>query len=97
MNRKEIVRLVSRVLSILFGVSTLIETTYLPQRLYSYVFYANRAKSLNATVGDIHFYGTDRVDLGFLFLRIAIYVFLATAFWKCAPWVEHLLIPESDQ
>ena len=90
-------RLVSRVLSILFGVSALIETTCLPERLYSYVFYANRAKSLSATVGDIHFYGTDRVHIGFLFLRIAIYVFLATAFWKCAPWVEHLLISESDR
>jgi hypothetical protein len=97
MNRKEVVRLVSRGLSILFGVSALIETAYLPERLYSYVFYANRAKSLSATVGDIHFYGTDRVEIGFLFLRITIYVLLATAFWKCAPWVEHILIPESDQ
>ena len=97
MNRKEAVRLVSRAFSILFGVSALIETAYIPERLYSYVFYANRAKSLSATVGDIHFYGTDRVELGFLFLRIAIYLLLAMAFWKCAPWVEHILIPESDQ
>jgi hypothetical protein len=97
MNRKEVVSLVSRVLSVLFGVTALIETAYLPERLYSYVFYANRAKSPGATVLDIHFYGTDRVEIGFLFLRIAIYLLLAMVFWKCGPWVERLLIPESDQ
>ena len=97
MNRKEAVHLVSRALSILFGASALIETAYLPERLYSFVFYANRAKSLSATVGDIHFYGTDRIEVGFLFLRIAIYLLLATVFWKCAPWIEHFLIPESEQ
>jgi len=97
MNMKEVVRLVSRALSVFFGVSVLIEMAYLPERLYSYVFYANRAKSPNATVGDIHFYCTDRVGIGFLFLRIAIYLLLAIVFWKCAPWVERLLTPVSDQ
>jgi hypothetical protein len=97
MNRKDAVRLVSRALSILFGVSALIETAYLPERLYSFVFYANRVKSPSATVGEIHLYGTDRVEVGFLFLRIAIYLLLAMVFWKCAPRVESLLISEGEQ
>jgi hypothetical protein len=97
MNGKQVVRIVSRALSILFGVTALIETTYLPERLYSYVFYANRAKSLGATVGDVHFYRTDRIEVGFLFLRIVIYLLLAMIFWKCAPWVERLLTSETEQ
>ena len=97
MNRKENIRLMSRVLSISFGVSALIETAYLPERPYSYVSYANRARLPGATVGDIHFYGANRIGVGFLFLRIAINLLLAVAFWKCAPWVENLLIPEVDR
>ena|ERR1017187_1305145 len=97
MNRKEVVRLVSRALSISFGIAALIDTTYLPERLYSYVFYATRAKSLAATVGDVHFYNTDRIEVGFLFLRIAIYLLIAVALWKCKPWVERLFTFEGDR
>jgi hypothetical protein len=36
------------------------------------------------------------VEVGFLFLRIAIYPTLAVAFWKCAPWAERTLLPERE-
>jgi hypothetical protein len=97
MSSKEAVRLVSSGLSTLFGINALIDTTYLPERLYSYVFYANRAKSPSATIGDVHFFGEDRVEVGLLLLRIGIYLLLAVAFWKCAPWVERLLTSENEQ
>jgi hypothetical protein len=97
MNRKDAAQLISRALSIFFGVFSLMETSYLPDRLCSYVFYANRAHSASPTVGDIHFYTVDRIYLGFLFFRISIYLLLAVVFWKFSPWVEHLFISENPQ
>lgn len=81
MERKEAVRLVSRALSVICGVSALEETTYLPERLLSYVRYEDE---------------WHRVEIGSLFVRIAINLVLAVVFWKCTPWVESTLLSENE-
>ena len=81
MERKEAVRVVSRALSFIWGVSALEETTYLPERLISYVRYTDEWHP---------------VDVGLLFVRIAINLALAVVFWKCGPWVERTLLSESE-
>ncbi len=94
MERKEAVRLVSRALSIICGVFAAEETTYLPERLLSYVHYTNEWHSAGAPGAIMYLPTLYRVEVGFLFLRIAINLTLAVVFWKCTPWVERTLLPE---
>lgn len=96
MARKEAVRLVSRALSIVYCVFALYETTYLPERLFSYLHYTNAWRSSGSGAG-MYFPTLYRVSAGFLFLRIAIYLSLAAIFWSCAPWVERILLPERER
>lgn len=97
MERKEAVRLVSRALSIFFGMCSAEATTYLPERLFSYVHYANQWRSVQGPGASVFLPSLYRVEIGFLFLRIVIYLALAVVFWKCTPWVEHTLLPESER
>lgn len=94
MERKEAVHLVSRALSIICGVFAAEETTYLPERLLSYVHYTNQWRSVQSPQAAVFLPSLYRVEVGFLFLRIAIYLTLAVVFWKCTPWVERTLLPE---
>jgi hypothetical protein len=97
MQRKEVVRLVSRALSIIYAVFAIYETTYLPERLFSYLHYTNEWQSAGGTHANLYLPTLYRVSAGFLFLRIAIYLTLAVVFWNCAPWVERTLLPEREQ
>ena len=94
MDRKEALRLGSRVLSIVFGVSALVETTYLPERLLSYLHYTNELASAGVRSGSTYLPTLYRLEVGLLFLRITIYLILAVIFWNCAPLVERTLLPE---
>ena len=96
MERKEAVRLVSRALSVVFGVFALEDTTYLPERLLSYVHYTNEWRSVRAPGANLFLPSLYRVEVGLLFVRIAIYLALAVVFWKCTRWVERTLLPESE-
>ncbi len=95
MDRKQAVCLVSRALSLIFGVFGLEDTTYLPERLLSYAHYANEWRSAGAPGGGF-LPSLSRVEVGFLFVRIAIYLALAVIFWRCGSWVEHTLLPERE-
>jgi len=97
MQRKEGVRVVSRVLSIFFGVFGLYETTYLPERLFSYLHYTNEVRSAGVASAGLYLPTLYRITVGFLFVRIAVYLILAVIFWKCSPWVERTLLPEREQ
>jgi hypothetical protein len=96
MNRKEAMRVVSRALSIVCGVFALEETTYLPERLLSYVHYTNEWRSAGTPSQIMYLPTLYRIEAGFLFVRIAIYLVLAVVFWKCTPWVERTLLPEIE-
>jgi hypothetical protein len=97
MDRKEAVHLASRALSLVFGVFGLEDTTYLPERLISYAHYTNEWRSAGAPRPAIFLPSLYRVEVGFLFVRIVIYLTLAVIFWKCTPWVERTLLPKDDQ
>jgi hypothetical protein len=96
MERKEAVRLVSRALSIIYLVFGLYETTYLPERLFSYLHYINEWRSAGAPGPSMYLPTLYRVTVGFLLVRIAFYLALAVVFWTCAPWVERTLLPERE-
>ena len=96
MERKEAVRLVSRALALVFGVFALVETTYLPERMLSYVHYTNEWRSVRAVSASLYWLALYRLEAGFLFVRIAIYLLLAVVFWHCGPWVERTLLLERE-
>ena len=93
MTRKEAVVLVSRALSLLWGGCAVDDVTYLPERLHSFLHYANRDAELGFPGSDSYLAGSYRLEVGMLFLRIAFYLTLAVVFWKCGPWVERTLLP----
>ena len=97
MNRKAAVLLVSRALALIQGISALIETCYLPERLYAYLHYTHQVAQVSASAGSVYLPNIYRVEVAFLFVRILIYLVLAVVFWKCAPWVESALLPERVQ
>ena len=96
MERNESRRLASRALSIFFGVFGLYDTTYLPERLFSYPHYTNEVRSVGVASAALYLPTLYRITVAFLFLRIAIDLTLAVIFWKCGPWVQRTLLPESE-
>ena len=94
MKRIEAVVLVSRALSLLWGVSALYEATYLPERLFSYVHYHNKVTEVGLSPLDFYFTQLYRLAVAFLFVRFVCYLLLAIVFWKCGPWVERTLLPK---
>lgn len=96
MPRKEGVLLASRALSIIFGVFALEEVTYLPERLFAFLHYTKDSKLLEAASRSMYLPTLYRVEVGSLFVRIAIYLLLAVAFWNCRPWIERILLPERE-
>jgi hypothetical protein len=91
MDRKAALLLVSRALALIQGIAALIGVTYLPERLFAYVHYATPLGQPRAYVTSLY-----QVETGSLFVRILIYLFLAVAFWNCAPWVQNALLPETE-
>jgi hypothetical protein len=79
------------------GISALYEITYLPERLFAFLHYINKAKSLGASGTDFYFSTLSMVTVAFLFVRIVIFLLLAVIFWNCAPWVERILLPERER
>jgi hypothetical protein len=96
MSRKDAVLLVSRALSILQLIYALMELTYLPIRFVSLHHHTTRANVLGSSGYDDFWSGYYRVDIAFLFARVAICLVVAFLFWNCGPWIDRLLLPESD-
>ena len=97
MDRKAAVLLVCRALALIQGISALMETLYLPERLYSYLHYTHQVAQASNSVGSVYLPSLYRMEVAFLFVRILIYLVLAVVFWKCAPWLESALLPERLQ
>ena len=97
MSRKEAVLLVSRALAVLQLIYALMELTNLPIRLMSLHHHTTSRVSVLAPSGYDDFWsGYYRVDIAFLVARIMIYLVFAFVFWNCGPWIERLLLPNSD-
>ena len=95
MQRKEIIQLVSRALSLLFGIFALLDATYLPGRKYSYLHYTNSHTPILPDAGS-YMANSYRLDGVLMLLRVLIYLWAARAFWKCPAWVERALCPDRE-
>jgi hypothetical protein len=96
MDRKAAVLLVSRALALIQGICALIETSYLPERIHSFLHYAHAATEAGVPGSSLYLVNSYRVTVAFLFVRIVIYLVLAVVFWKCPSWVESSLLPERE-
>lgn len=96
MTRDEAILLVSRALSIFLGIFGLQDATYLPERLFGYLHYVNEARAAGAFGIGLYLPAVYRIEVAFLFVRIAIYLLLAVVFWRCAPWIQNTLLPERE-
>src|ERR1700686_362997 len=92
MSRKDAVLLASRALAVLFIVSALIEMSYLPERLHSFLRYANQEASSTAVQDWRHYH---LISLGFLVVRIVGFFLIAVWLRRCGPDVEELLLPSA--
>ena len=91
MSRKDAVLLASRVLALLFIVSALIEVSYLPERLHSFLRYVNQEPASSTAIQYWRHYHL--IALGFLITRIVGFSLMALWLRKCGPEVEALLLP----
>jgi hypothetical protein len=96
MRRIAAVVLVSRALSLLWGVSAVYEATFLPERLFSYVHYHNKVTEVGLSPVDFYLPQLYRLAVAFLFVRFVGYLLLAIIFWRCGPWVERTLLPQVE-
>lgn len=96
MSRKEAFLIACRALAVMQGVSALQEATYLPMRLISLKHYSLANSMWIPTGGDSYLANEYRADVGFLILRIAIYLLLGVLFWNGGPLCARILLP-ADQ
>jgi len=90
MSRKDAVLLASRTLALLLTVWALSDVSYLPERLHSFLRYANQELAGSATLQYWrHYY---LIALGFLIVRIVGFSLMARWLYKCGPDVEELLL-----
>ncbi|MGB8261963.1 MAG: hypothetical protein WCE75_16505 [Terracidiphilus sp.] len=94
MNNKEILRFVTRVVACLQLITVLDEFTYLPDRFSSLFHRLQQVSVLGGTTpANSYWIGYYRQELGFLILRILLFLAMAMIFWTCPGWLERLLLP----
>ena len=96
MSRKEVVLLVSRAFAAIQLVTALLETTYLPERLFSMHHHAKLLSVLSDSAADNYYRTYDQTGVFSLIARIAGLLILTVAFWKCGPWVERAVLPKQE-
>lgn len=96
MDRKAALILASRALALIQGICALIEISYIPERLFSYLHYAHMVGQAGAPTNAAYLSTSYQLEAGFLLFRILIYLTLAVVFWNCAPWVQRIMLPESE-
>jgi len=92
MSKKELLLVVSRTLSLWLVVWALVETTYLPERLFSLFHHVGDHSVLYHEDYWTSYYLIITV---FLVLRIIALFIAALAFWKCGPRVQTLFLAQS--
>ncbi len=98
MARKDLVLLASRTLAVLLTVFALVEISYLPEFLHSFVHYLRYELTPATNTGYLdymrHYY---LLRLGFLITRIVGYSLMARWLYKGGPDIEELLCPSTAQ
>jgi hypothetical protein len=90
MSRDDAVLLVSRAIAVMQFITAFLEVTYLPERLTSLRHYSAIG---SISPGSTYFENLDRVEIGFLFGRIACLLLTSWLFWSCGPRIGRLLLP----
>ena len=95
MSRMDAIVLASRALAVLFVVSALVEASYLPERLYSFLHYIDQGPGPAALMEyRRHYY---LIRAGFLVTRMVGYFLIARWLYKGGPEVEELLFGAPPQ
>lgn len=94
MPKRQLVMLASRTLSVVFTVSALVELSYVPERLHSFLHYVSVQQGSNYVQYLRHYY---LISLGFLIVRIVGLFLMGMWMRKCGSDVEELLWPSSDE
>lgn len=95
MSQREAIRLASRAIAVIQFITALLDLTYLPVRFMSLSHYTARPEMLLPSPSDSYYMSYDRLDIGLLFLRVALLFLLTWLFWNCGPWIERILLPDS--
>ena len=90
MSREDAVLLASRSLAVLFMLWALTDISYLPGRLYSFLYYLNN-QSASAYIDHMKHY--ELVELGFLITRIVGFSLFSMILFKSGPDIRELLLP----
>jgi len=89
MSRMDAIVLPSRALAVLFVVSALVEASYLPERLYSFLHYIDQGPGPAALMEyRRHYY---LINLGFLVVRVVGFSLMARWLYRGGPEIEELL------
>lgn len=95
MSRKDAVTLASRTLALLMVVFALVDLSYLPGRLNSFVHYAYQfTNPTDLILYQRHYY---LIELGFLIVRVIGLSLLARWLFNGGPEIEQLFLPEEQQ
>ena len=95
MSRREIVVLVSRALACIQLITALLDVCYLPEKLFSFVHYANQP---DISGNSQHYFRMlESVSILTLVLRIGILLVSFLIFWNCGAWVERTLLPQVEK
>jgi hypothetical protein len=95
MSREDALGLASRALALLFAVWALGETSYLPERLHSFLHYINQEPGSSTAIQYLrHYY---LITLAFLVTRIVGFSLMARWLYKGGPEVEGLLSRSTTQ
>ena len=90
MSREDAVLLASRSLAVLFMIWALTDVSFLPGRLYTFLYYVNRDA---ASAYSDHMKHYELVELGFLITRIVGYSLFSMLLFKSGPDIRQLLLP----
>ena len=93
MNREEAVVLVSRALGCIQAISALLYLFSLPGYLVSLHHHLHVLRTGDSDYSS-YLASLDRIDIAFLFGRVAVLCALALVFWNCGPRIARFLLPE---
>ena len=94
MSRRDVIVLTSRALAVLLIVSALVEASYLPERVHSFLRYLNSEPAASNSIQYWrHYY---LISLGFLVTRVVGFSLVGRWLYRGGPEVEKLLLPSTD-
>jgi len=96
-SRRDAILLISRALAVVEFVNALVEITYLPVRIMSFLHHERQVSVLVVSATDAFYRSYYAVDIAFLFARCIGLLLLAWVLWHCGPWVEQVLLPKREE